>query len=190
MPNNITKTKRHTIFIDRAFQGRTILSVFLLIALSTICSALLVYWLTGGELKAQSQTAHLSVISTLEHLGISILIANVVAMLIAGCLAVFVALYASHKIAGPLYRFEKLCEHIGDGQLDTITSLREHDQLQALGKSFASMVAKLRSCKDRRVELVGQLLSHLEQLQQDPTITAHHSELLEQMRQSLSELQE
>lgn len=184
------KAKRRTIYIKKDFQGRTILSVFLLIVLSGLCSALLLYWLTGGELQSQSFSAHYNMMDNLEHLGVSILIANVVAIFIAGGLAVFVILYASHKIAGPLYRFEKLCEHIGNGQLDTITSLREHDQLQELGNAFTGMVAKLRSRKDQRAVLVTKLSDHLAQLQQDPAIATHYSEHLEQMRQALAQLQE
>lgn len=188
MSNNVTK--RRTIFIDKTFQGRTIVSVSLLIVLSTLCSAALVYWLSSGELQAQSQTAHLSVITTLEHLGISILIANVVAMLIAVVLAVFVVLYASHKISGPLYRFEKLCEHVGDGQLDTITSLREHDQLQALGTAFAGMVAKLRTRRDRRTALLAELTTQLEQILKDPAVANQYSSQIEHIRKDLQQLQD
>jgi nitrogen fixation/metabolism regulation signal transduction histidine kinase len=41
-------------------------------------------------------------------------------------------IFLSHKIAGPLYRFEALCDQIGDGQLEMDISLRENDQLQEL----------------------------------------------------------
>jgi hypothetical protein len=183
-------SKRHTIFIKKSFQGRFILNVFLLILLSGLCSALLIYWLTGGELQAQSYTAHANIMTTLDHLGISILIGNLVAVLVTGGLAIFFVLYTSHKIAGPLYRFEKLCEQIGEGQLETITSLREHDQLQELGTAFAGMVTKLRSRKDQREKLVTQLTGNLDQLQQDPSITSLYSGQLEQMRQALLELKE
>jgi nitrate/nitrite-specific signal transduction histidine kinase len=188
MTNNASK--RHTVFIKKSFQGRFILNVFLLIFASGLCSALLVYWLTGGELQAQSLTAHANIMNTLEHLGISILIGNLVAILVSGGLAVFVVLYASHKIAGPLYRFEALCEQIGDGNLDAITSLREGDQLQELGTAFGEMVTKLRSRKDQRETLVAQLIGHIDQLQQDPTIITHHSAQLEQMRDALGQLKE
>lgn len=128
--------------------------------------------------------------NTLEHLGISILLGNLVAVLISGGLAIFVVLYASHKIAGPLYRFEKLCEQIGDGQLETVTSLREHDQLQELGAAFAGMVAKLRTRKAQRDKAVTELTGHLDQLQQDPAISTQFSGCLEQMRQALLQLKE
>lgn len=188
MSNNVSK--RRNIYINKAFQGRFILGVFLLILLSGLCSALLIYWITGGDLQAQSQTAHTNIMNSMEHLGISIFLGNLVSMLIAGSVAVFVVLYASHKIAGPLYRFEKLCEQIGDDQLDTMTSLREHDQLQELGKAFAVMATKLRNRKDKRLQLVAKLTNHLEQLQKDPVFAANHAEHLEQMRLALAQLQE
>jgi len=126
----------------------------------------------------------------LEHLGISIFIANVAALLIAGGLSVFVMLYSSHKIAGPLYRFEKLCEQVGDGQLDTITSLREGDQLQDMGKAFAGMVSKLRDRKSQRVVLATSLSDQLGQLQKDPAVSANYSRQLVAMQDALKLLQE
>lgn len=188
MQNN--QHQRRTIFIDKAFQGQFIGGVLLLILLSAFCSALLIYWLAGGELQAQSQTAHLNVLSALEHLGIAIFLANLVALFIAGGLAVFVMLYSSHKIAGPLYRFEKLCQQVGDGQLDTITSLREGDQLQGMGKAFGEMVAKLRERKGQRLELATKLTDQLEQMQNDPVVIAKYSGQLEQMRETLKQLLE
>ena len=188
MSNN--QHQRRTIFINKAFQGRFILGVILLILLSSFCSALLIYWIAGGDLQAQTQTAHINIANTLEHLGISIFIANVAALLIAGGLSVFVMLYSSHKIAGPLYRFEKLCEQVGDGQLDTITSLREGDQLQDMGKAFAGMVSKLRDRKSQRVVLATSLSDQLGQLQKDPAVSANYSRQLAAMQDALKQLQE
>lgn len=185
-----TVTKRHTVFINKAFQGRFILYVLLLIVLSSVCSALLIYWITGGDLQAQSQTAHTNILNSLEHLGFSVFIGNLVSLLIAGGLTIFVVLYSSHKIAGPLYRFEKLCEQIGDGQLDTITALREDDQLQELGTAFAEMAAKLRNRKAQRLLEISKLAEHLEQLQQDRAITAQYSGQLEAMQLALKRLEE
>ena len=188
MSNN--PNKRRIIFINKAFQGRFILNVLLLILLSGFCSAMLIYWITGGDLQAESQTAHENINNALDHLGISLILGNLTAMLIVGMLTVFMVLYASHKIAGPLYRFEKLCEQIGDGQLDGISRLREGDQLQDMGKAFDDMIGKLRNRQDQRNLLVTKLSGQLEQLQQDQAIVTHHSEHLEQMRQTLAQLQE
>jgi nitrogen fixation/metabolism regulation signal transduction histidine kinase len=182
--------QRRAVFINKAFQGRFILNVLLVVILSGLCSALLIYWQTGGDLQAESQTAHANIETSLEHLGFSILFGNLVAMLIAGGAALLFILYASHKIAGPLFRFEKLCQQIGDGQLDTITKLREGDQLQDMGNAFEDMVNKLRHRRDERLQLTEKIIVQLEQLQQDQTVATQHSEQLEQMRQVLAQLQD
>jgi hypothetical protein len=186
MSNN--QNKRRKIFINKAFQGRFILNVILLILLSAFCSALLIYWLTGGDLLAESQTAHGSIVNAREHLGISIFIANLAALLVVGTLTVFMVLYASHKIAGPLYRFEKLCEQIGDGQLEGMTRLRDGDQLQDMGRAFSDMVTKLRGRQDQRAMLVAELSGHIEQLQKDEAIAIQYSQQLEQIRQAIKKL--
>lgn len=188
----MTKTieKRRTIFIKKAFQGRFILNVLLIIMLSGLCSAGLIYWITGGDLLAESQTAHENIRSALDHLGISILIANMAALIIASIFAVLMVLYASHKIAGPLYRFEKYCQQIGDGQLDTFTPLRQNDQLQELGTAFYGMVIKLRERKEQRLMLITQLTDKINQLQQDPAIAAAHTEQLAGLRQLLGQLRD
>lgn len=154
---NNTVTKRRQIFIKKDFQGRFILGAFALILLAGLCSALLIYWMTGGDLQAQSQSAHANIVNAAERLGVSILIGNLAAILVAGGIAVSAVLYASHKIAGPLYRFETLCQEVGDGKLDTVTHLREHDQLQDLALSFSNMVAKLRNRRDHRTRLIAEL---------------------------------
>ena len=179
--------KRRNVFINKSFQGRFILGVFLLILLSGLCSALLIYWLTGGELKAQSQTAHLDIMTVFEHLGLSILIGNVVAILIAGVISVIVVVLASHKIAGPLYRFETLCEQIGDGNFDGVTSLRENDQLQALGKSFSSMTAKLRLKQNQQRETVAKIQSQIDLLKSDQSLTPQQHTQLATLEQTVKQ---
>lgn len=154
--NNTVSQRRH-IFIKKGFQGRFIAGAFLLILMSGLCSALLIYWMTGGDLQAQAQSAHANIVNAAERLGVSILIGNIVAVLTAGGIAAATVLYASHKIAGPLYRFETLCREVGNGNLDTVTQLREHDQLQELGQSFSAMVGKLRDHRIQRARLIAEL---------------------------------
>jgi methyl-accepting chemotaxis protein len=180
--------QRRIVFINKTFQGRFVLNLLLLLLLSGLCSALLVYWITGGDLQAESQSAHGNIANALDHLGISLVLGNLTAMLVVGTLTVFMVLYASHKIAGPLYRFEKLCRQIGDGQLDAMTSLRENDQLQELGTAFGEMVEKLRLRRDQRLGLVKKLSFHLEGLEQDQPLSPAQIEHLAQIRQALSQL--
>lgn len=152
-------SKRRTIFIKKAFQSRFIVGALGLVLLSSLSSALFIYWVTGGEL--QNQPAQTGLISGWERLGLSLFLGNLVAVVVAGSAAVASALYASHKIAGPLYRFERLCEDVGSGNLDTSTQLRDGDQLQELAVSFANMRDNLRNRRDQRIRLIGEINHHI-----------------------------
>ncbi len=186
MSNN--SIKRRHVFINQAFQGRFIVGAFLLILLSGLCSAGLIYWLIGGDLQAQSQTAHANIMTAWQRLGLSIFIGNLVAIVIAGAAATIAVIYASHKIAGPLYRFEKLCEQIGAGQLDTMTSLREHDQLQQLGAAFTAMVEKLRARKGQQQNQIDLLTTHVESLKNDANLGDAQRESLSKLESLIKEL--
>jgi methyl-accepting chemotaxis protein len=181
---------RRSVFIKKAFQSRFIGAVILLMLLSGVCSALLIYWITGGDLQAQSESAHINIANAWARLGFSLLIGNIVAILIAGTLGFFVVMYASHKIAGPLYRFEKLCEQVGNGDLDIVTAIREKDQLHDLARAFLGMVNKLSARKHRQQECIGSISKQIGQLKSDQTVAPDQRQLLEQLERSVKQLAE
>ncbi len=152
--NNPPASKRRNVFIKKAFQTRFIVGAIGLILLSSLSSALLIYWITGSDLQSQSQSAHTNIVTAWERLGLSILLGNIVAIIVTGAVGVSSVLYASHKIAGPLYRFETLCREIGAGNLDAVTQLRDDDQLQELAQAFSGMVGKLRVRREQRGKLI------------------------------------
>ena len=53
-------------------------------------------------------------------------------------------LFISHKIAGPLYKFEMIARQIGSGNLQVNTNLRRLDQLKDLSIAFNDMTTGLR----------------------------------------------
>lgn len=186
--NNSQPTRRR-IFIKKSFQVRFILGAFAVILLSGLCSALLIYWITADDLQARSLSAHVDIAQTTDRLGLSILIGNVVAIMVAGAVAVISVLYASHRIAGPLHRFETLCEEVGKGNLDYAAQLRENDQLQELARSFSTMVAKLRIQRGQRSELVAELYSQLSGLRDGANLTPPQQEVVAKMVELLDRLE-
>lgn len=169
MSNNLPKRRR--IFIKKSFQARFMVGAFAVILLSGLCSAALIYWLTNDVLRAQSLSVHVSIMNTWERLGMSILLGNFVATLVAGTVAVISVLYASHKIAGPLHRFERLCAEIGNGNFEGVARLREMDQLHDLAEAFTAMMAKLRSRRDRQAGLLADIDSRIVHLQNGDNLT-------------------
>lgn len=154
---NIPHFKRSRIFIKKAFQLRFVLGVFVVILLSGLCSALLIYWFISDDLHAQMFSAHVNLEHTHDRLGLAIMIGNSIAIVAAGIVSMITVLYATHKIVGPIYRFEALCEQVGNGDFDAVALLREKDHFQELAQSFTDMTAKLREQRERRLQLLSEI---------------------------------
>lgn len=189
MSQSVAKTARRSVFIKKAFQGRFIASVLLMIILFGLCSAGLIYWLISSDLQSQAQSAHINIANAWERLGLSILIGNIVAAVVAGLSAIIVVLYISHKIAGPLYRFETLCRQIGEGNLDGVTHVRENDQLQELAVAFTEMVEQLRQRRDQQQVLLTELHIQLDMLSQQAESNTVASSAVSNFKEMLTKLQ-
>ena len=145
---------RRTVFIKRGFQMRFITWVIVLLILCGICSAAVLYPFLSSEISSKLSTGHRDVGDIKKHLALAIIIGNVLAVIVAALATTVVILYISHKIAGPLYRFEMICKEIGRGNLNAYTKLREHDQLEGLSEAFSNMLTQLRSRRtDQHVHL-------------------------------------
>jgi methyl-accepting chemotaxis protein len=139
----MSNKKRKTVFIKRAFQGRFVAVMLAIIVLSGLASSLLLYLLLDSDLQSQAQSAHAAITDTWQRLWISILVGNVIAVLIAGVTAVFMVIQLSHKVAGPLYRFEALFEQVSKGDLSVRAKLRTDDQLIEMAEKFNQMMDSL-----------------------------------------------
>ncbi|MDI6756682.1 MAG: methyl-accepting chemotaxis protein [Endomicrobiia bacterium] len=84
-----------------------------------------------------------------NHPRIQMLLGRVNYALLAGfavsCATVaLAALYLTHKIAGPLYRFQKSMEAVGRGDLTHTVKIRKGDELKDIEISFNEMIKNLR----------------------------------------------
>jgi nitrogen fixation/metabolism regulation signal transduction histidine kinase len=66
-------------------------------------------------------------------------------LLIYILIVVIASAVISHKIAGPVYKFEKTCEKISEGDLTQRVFLRKGDSLIELQSAFNNMIEKLHS---------------------------------------------
>ncbi|MBI4055832.1 MAG: methyl-accepting chemotaxis protein [Elusimicrobia bacterium] len=76
----------------------------------------------------------------------------------------FVSLYVSHRIAGPIYRFEKSTRLVGEGDLTHRVSLRKGDELGGLEEEFNRMVASLQLKVQKDRNLAQHIMSRIEQI--------------------------
>lgn len=73
----------------------------------------------------------------------SVIITNVITTIVVCGFAVIVTLLVSHKIAGPMFRFEKDLEEIAQGDLQKTIKIRDGDQFENVAINLNEMVSKL-----------------------------------------------
>jgi methyl-accepting chemotaxis protein len=181
--------KRRAVFIQPAFQGRFILWMLAIIGVFAVVSAAILYFLLANDLENETRTAHLRIADTWQKLGTSIVISNLISALFAGITVAIVVVYISHKIAGPMYRFQALFREVARGNLEVSAHLREHDQLQELAASFDVMLKALRDRKKSQDQALAEMRDLVQQLKDAAAVPDRQQELLAELAKSLDAMQ-
>lgn len=145
MAENKQPYRRKTYLIKRMFQTKFIILFLLLVILGSIISGLILYSRTNVNLGYQYGMAHMKLEKTGEILRPALFVSYGISIILIGIATVFLTLYISHKVAGPLYRFERSAEEIGKGNLTLVTKIRDSDQAKGLADAFSRMTMDLRN---------------------------------------------
>lgn len=164
--------RRKTIYIYKDFQRSFIFS-FCMATFGAMLAVSLILFILIKLLPADSGSI------------LPILIwVNALVMLALVSLAFIVALNASHKIGGPLYRFENTLDNIAQGDLTQYITLREGDKLQGLADHINAMSQSLN-------DHLMQVKSQVQQLRRQAGDKGADPELLsalEQLDRKIKEL--
>ena len=137
--------KRNQYFIKKTFQIKIILRFLIILIIGGIISGVGLYYFASNELGTKLYVAHISIKNTSEILLPSIIFTSIIVFILLSIVTVYTVLYLSHKIAGPLYKFENIAEEIGKGNLKVYVKLRERDELLPLQNAFENMIENLKS---------------------------------------------
>lgn len=112
----------------------------------------------------------------------SILLRWIFVFLVAiACLSIFV----SHKIAGPVYRFEKTAKIIASGDLTQRVRLRHGDELKELQDAFNVMADSLCNIIKKDREVIEQLISAGNKLSESIKKSKHDPQAIESVTKDL-----
>jgi methyl-accepting chemotaxis protein len=181
---------RKNHFILPGFQGRFIAWTIFAVLLAGTLSALLVYFFLTSDFESEMRSAHVQIEDAWNRLAISIMVGNAVAGLVGAFGASYVVLHRSHKIAGPLYRLQQLCQEVGEGNLEISAHLRDQDQLQELARAFGDMLERLRKARGQRRKAtleINQIMALLKQATGGDEAT---QQVIAQLEEKLGELTE
>jgi methyl-accepting chemotaxis protein len=130
------KYKRRKCFIKKNFQGKLILSCFLFVTGGGLLFNVLLGLLSADSLTISYINQELQLGQTPVMLLKQILTANWLLIIIGGGFVIVASLFLSHRIAGPLFRFESTLDNMKKGYLGNTIHLRDKDQ----GKELAQKI--------------------------------------------------
>ena len=151
--------RRRNYFIKKKFQMNFIVKFGLLLLLESILIIALFMYISKNTLTTGYAHSILKVENTQNFFIIPFTLVSLICFTAIGLAGMIVFTLFSHRIAGPLYRFEKILQQIGAGDLTANVKLRKKDQLVEFEKLINILVNTL----DNRM---GNIKRDLEQAQE------------------------
>ena len=160
------KNKRRIYIINKKFQFKylfIILSVMLISVMAVTFSTFYVVW-------NSVLNEFLSVPEVSSRLGEILFRTSrliLVPVFLLAAIFTFAGVFLSHKIAGPIYRVERVAEEIGKGNLGIKVKFRKGDDLHHLADSLNKMLANMKGMIVSEKETTQELLEICERLNDD-----------------------
>jgi methyl-accepting chemotaxis protein len=139
------ENRRRNYYIKKDFQRNFILKFCALVAIGSLISGVIVYAMSLSTVTTSFERSRLVIKSTADFILPAVLLASAVVIFVIGLATIFITLFTSHKIAGPLYRLEKNVQEINDGDFRVRFNLRSNDEIKPLAERLDMMVLTLRN---------------------------------------------
>ncbi len=139
MPSNHREYKRKTVYIKKGFQFKFILTFCLILLAGVILSTALLFVFSQETLTSSFEDSRLIIKNTGFAILPSIILTDLITLGIICIAAIIVTLFISHRLAGPMFRFEKDLNRIKQGDLSVNISLRKKDQFSEMAKTLNNM---------------------------------------------------
>jgi methyl-accepting chemotaxis protein len=144
MSKNKSSERRKRYFIRKGFQIAFILKFCSLLLMGVIISTGLLFLFSRDTLTSSFQQSELVIKNTAIAILPTAVYTNLVTLGLIAIATIIVLLFISHKLAGPLFRFDKEIKEIGEGNLTTVVTLRNKDQITDLAATLNHMTGSLR----------------------------------------------
>jgi len=154
-------------FIKRNLQGKVILAVFLAAVIGCLVFIVIFGVFSADTMTISYSNNDLQMGRTPVMLFKNAIAANWVFLVICGTLLVIASLIGTHRIAGPLYRFEKTLDNMNVRNLSDTIRLRGKDEGKDLAlkiNRFNAMLSRDVRELNRRSKAITDLVNHFDSL--------------------------
>lgn len=174
MSQNESSYKRRHYFIKKEFQFKFILKFCFIILAGAIISTGLLLFFSQGTLTSSFHQSRLVIENTFSAILPAVIYTNLITLGLISLASIVVTLFVSHKMAGPLFRFEKELKEIGEGDLTKSIKLRKKDQMTDIAESLDKMTVSLHG-------KVVDIQTDVEQLLESASIQNASQELIDEL---------
>lgn len=143
--NEVPKYRRKHYFIKKDYQTKFILKFCLLVLAGLIISTIILLLFSYGTVTTYFEHGRLIVKKTAVAIMPAVFLTNSITLIIIIVATILVVLFVSHKIAGPMFRFEREIHRIGQGDLTVQIFLRKDDQIKKMADNLNAMTGTLQS---------------------------------------------
>ncbi|MDO9288168.1 MAG: methyl-accepting chemotaxis protein [Thermodesulfovibrionales bacterium] len=185
--------RRRNYFINKKFQTDFSIKFLVIIVIEAIMAVGLFLYLSKGTLTTGYIGSELKISRTYDFFLPMLLLSNIVIVGVTGIIGIAVLIFMSHRIAGPMFRFEKVLDEISKGDLTYKFKLRQGDQFKELEKRINELTGTLDSktgnLKSGLTE-ISKMLSRIQTLASAHSTDKDFERLLQDISKKLIELQE
>ena len=142
MPDKQSHRRIH-YFVKREFQSGFIFKFCLLVLIGTLLSTSLLLLFSQDTLTSSFHQSRLQIENTSLAILPAVIYTNLITLGLICLATIITTLFISHRLAGPLFRFEKELKEIGNGDLTTVITLRKRDQIKILADDLNQMSGNL-----------------------------------------------
>jgi methyl-accepting chemotaxis protein len=185
---------RRNYFINRKFQLEFSLRFLLIIAAASIAVMLLFFYNSRGTLTAGYTGSEVKLLQTGAYFLPSLILSTVVIVIFSCITGAFALILISHRLAGPLFRFQATLDELSTGNLTRRFILRDKDQFNDLADRINALAAvmdvKMGDIKNRTAEISGIIADLWSISASQPALKEELSLPLKEMTEKLLALQE
>jgi len=170
------RPKRRKYLIDIKTQGPFLVKSGLACAGGTLLLCVLLFYLADEELGRSFYSVHLRLRNTWQVLFPAVLISGGISFFLTLATILFLALRESHRLGGPIYKFNHLFSRLESGNFSTDFSFRNGDLLFGLGESYRAALQSNRERIAALQELSGKADTLAQELQSKFLLLPLHPE--------------
>ena len=177
------KNRRKNYFIDKSFQVRFIVKFCTVIISMNLVIGVLVYMFNMQTATVAFENLSVVVKSTSDFILPTVLLILIITTSVSAFMTILVALFASHKIAGPMYSLQRQMGKIAKGNLVEPVHIRSEDQLQKTAEKMEFMRKQLKEKVDILKVDWDEAKKHIEK----DKISAEFNKSMEKIERDLEE---